>query len=158
MSEAASQRHQVVNRSRFWVGCLAAWTLAVLPATANAARTISFRDEGSLRFKSSSGSQLIDEGHASGTVPGWVKVRLTFNGNPSVYAQFAIYARGGSINGHATGTVSNPNNPNPSFRGSLTITGGSGRYTHAGGNGELFGVFHRRNFGLTVQAIGKLRY
>jgi hypothetical protein len=47
---------------------------------------------------------------------------------------------------------------NPSFRGSLTITGGSGRYAHAGGSGELFGVFYRRSFALTVQAIGKLRY
>jgi hypothetical protein len=54
--------------------------------------------------------------------------------------------------------VSNPNSTNPSFRGSLTITGGSGRYAHAGGSGELFGVFHRQSFALTVQAIGKLRY
>jgi hypothetical protein len=142
----------------FRAGCLAAWTLAVLPATANAARTISVRDEGSLGFKSSSGSQIIDEGRAKGTLPGWVKVRLTYNGNPTVYAQFTIYTKGGSINGHATGRVSNPNSMNPSFRGLLTITGGSGRYAHAGGSGELFGVFYRRSFALTVQAIGKLRY
>jgi hypothetical protein len=75
-----------------------------------------------------------------------------------VYAQFTIYTNGGSINGHATGRVSNPNSTNPSFRGSLTITGGRGRYAHAGGSGELFGVFSRRSFALTVQAIGKLRY
>jgi hypothetical protein len=115
-------------------------------------------DEGSLGFKSSSGSRIVDEGHAKGTLPGWVKVRLTYNGNPTVYARFTIYTRGGSVNGHATGTVSNPNSTNPSFRGSLTITGGSGRYAHAGGSGELFGVFHRQSFALTVQAIGKLRY
>jgi hypothetical protein len=119
---------------------------------------MSVRDEGSLGFKSSSGSQLIDEGHVKGTLPGWVRVRLTYNGSPTVYAQFTIYAKGGSVSGHATGRVSNPNSTNPSFRGSLTITGGSGRYSHVGGSGELFGVFYRRSFALTVQATGKLRY
>jgi hypothetical protein len=146
------------RRSLLWAGCLAAWTLAALPIPASAARTIGVRDEGSLAFKSSSGSQLIDEGPAKGTLPAWVKVRLTFNGNPTVYAQFTIYTKGGSLNGHATGSVSNPSSPNPSFRGSLTVTGGSGRFAHARGSGELFGVFHRRTFALTVQAIGKLRY
>ena len=146
------------RRHPFWAGGVAACTLAVLPAVANAARTISVRDEGSLAFKGSSGSQLVDEGHAKGTLPGWVKVRLTYNGNPTVYAQFTIYTNGGSINGHATGRVGNPNSANPSFRGSLTITGGSRRYAHAGGSGELFGVVYRRSLGLTVQAICKLRY
>jgi hypothetical protein len=146
------------RRHPFWAGGVAACTLAVLPGAANAARTMSVRDEGSLAFKGSSGSQLVDEGHAKGTLPGWVKVRLTYNGNPTVYAQFTIYTNGGSINGRATGRVGNPSSANPSFRGSLTITGGSGRYAHAGGSGELFGVVYRRSLALTVQAIAKLRY
>jgi hypothetical protein len=40
----------------------------------------------------------------------------------------------------------------------MTITGGSGRYAHAHGGGELFGVYYRRSYALTVQAIGKLPY
>src|SRR6202035_4518611 len=115
------------RRHPFWAGGVAACTLAVLPGAANAARTMSVRDEGSLAFKGSSGSQLVDEGHAKGTLPGWVKVRLTYNGNPTVYARFTIYTNGGSINGRATGRVGNPSSANPSFRGSLTVTGGSGR-------------------------------
>jgi hypothetical protein len=128
------------------------------PPRASAARTLAVRDEGYLGFKSSSGSELIDEGHAKGTLPGWVKARFTYNGSPTVYAQFTISTRDGSIKGRATGRLSNPNSTGPSFRGSLTISGGSGRYAHATGSGELFGVFYRRSYALTVQAIGKLRY
>jgi hypothetical protein len=141
-----------------WTIGVAACSLAVGAAGASAARTVNVRDEGRLHFAKSSGSQLIDEGHASGTMPGWVKVRFTYNGNPTVFARFTIYAKDGSINGHASGRLSNPTSPSPSFRGSLSITGGSGRYTHASGSGELFGVFYRRSYGLTVQAISTLRY
>lgn len=135
----------------------AAWADAASP-TARAARTLHVRDEGHLRFISSSGSQLIDEGAATGTIPGNVRVRFTYNGNPEVFAQFTIHGRNGSISGHAHGRLSNPTSTSPSFRGSLTITGGSSRYAHAGGSGELFGVFNRRSYGLIVQAIATLRY
>ena len=123
-----------------------------------AARTLHVRDEGHLRFLSSSGSQLIDEGPASGTIPGNVRVRFTYNGNPEVFAQFTIRGHHGSIMGHAHGRLSNPTSTSPSLRGSLSITGGSGRYAHAGGGGELFGVFNRRSYGLIVQTIATLRY
>jgi hypothetical protein len=133
-------------------------TLLALAAPAAAARTINVRDEGYLPYRSSSGSQLIDEGNAHGTLPGCVKVRFTYNGNPTVYAQFTIHAKDGSVSGHATGKLNNPNSPSPSFRGTLTITAGSGRYSHPSGSGELFGVFYRRSYALNVQAISKLRY
>jgi hypothetical protein len=126
--------------------------------SASAARSLSVRDEGYLGFRSSSGSELIDEGHAKGTLPGWVKVRFTYNGSPAVYAQFTISTHDGLIKGHATGRLNNPNSTGPSFRGSLSITSGTGRYARVTGNGELFGVFYRRSYALTVQAIGNLRY
>jgi hypothetical protein len=136
--------------------------LALLAVTmtgqALAAHVLKVRDEGHLRFISSSGSQLIDEGAATGTMPGNVRVRFTYNGNPEVFAQFTIHGRYGSISGHAHGRLSNPTSTTPSFRGSLSITGGSSRYAHASGSGELFGVFNRRSYGLIVQTIATLRY
>lgn len=150
-----SERHGIALGG--WAVGLAACAVA-LAASAAWGRTMSVRDEGSLRFKSSSGSQLIDEGHANGTLPGWVKVSFTYDGNPTVYARFTIYARGGTINGHATGRLSNATSSSPSFRGSLSITGGGGRFARASGSGQLFGVFYRRSYGLTVQAISGLRY
>jgi hypothetical protein len=127
-------------------------------ARAHAARAIGIRDEGQLRFISSSGSQLFDEGSASGSMPGKVRVRFIYNGDPEVTAQFTIDSRYGSISGHAQGRLSNPTSTDPSFRGSLAITAGSGRYAHAYGSGELFGVFYRRNYNLSVQAIATLHY
>lgn len=127
-------------------------------ATAQSARVLDVRDEGHLRFLKSSGSVIFDEGPATGTLPGKVRVRFTYNGEPTVTAQFTITGANGSISARASGKLSSPTTPNPSFRGSMKITGGSGRYAHVHGSGELFGVFSRRNYGLTVQAIGKLPY
>jgi hypothetical protein len=135
-------------------------TLAASPGgpTAQASRVLRVRDEGRLRFISSSGSLLIDEGRASGTLPGRVRLHFTYTGSPTVSAQFTVYGSGWSIRAQGQGRLSNPTSPRPSFRGALQIVGGSGRFAHAHGTGELFGVFDRRNYGVTVQAIGKLSY
>ncbi|HTC58556.1 MAG TPA: hypothetical protein VK691_00375 [Solirubrobacteraceae bacterium] len=136
----------------------AALSLATQPAAALAAHTTSVRDEGSLHFLSDEATLIVDEGSLSGTLPGSGRVYFTYNGSPNVTARFTIHAAGGNVYGAAKCRLNNPNNPTPSFRGALTIVGGSGRYAHARGSGELFGVFHRRGYGLVVQAIGKLSY
>jgi hypothetical protein len=138
-------------------GAAFSWGASAAPA-ARMAGVLNVRDEGRLHLVSSSGSRLIDEGPVSGTIPGRVRVRFAFNGGSTVSAQFTIYSHYGSISGQGQAKVSNPASPTPSFRGALSITGGSGRYARAHGSGELFGVFYRRTFALTVQAIGKLRY
>jgi hypothetical protein len=128
------------------------------PASAQATRTLDVRDEAQLHFVKASGSDIIDEGHATGTFPGWVKVRFTYNGEPTVSAELTIYASAGTIRARGSGRLSSPVAANPSFRGHMRAAGGSGRYARVRGSGELFGVFHRRNGGLIVQAIGELSY
>jgi hypothetical protein len=135
--------------------CAAAWGERTV---ARSAHVLNVHDEGRLRFLKSSGSMLIDEGPATGTLRGKVQLHFTYNGSPMVSAQLTIFGAGWSLRARGQGTLSDPTSPTPSFRGSLTISGGSGRYAHAHGSGELFGVFNRRNYGLTVQAIGKLTY
>jgi hypothetical protein len=134
-----------------------ALSLGLQPAPA-AAHTTNVREEGSLRFASDEATQIVDEGALSGTLPGSGRVYFTYNGSPSVTARFTIHTSGGTIDGSAKCRLNNPNSPTPSFRGALVIVGGSGRYARARGSGELFGVFHRRGYGLVVQAIGKLSY
>jgi hypothetical protein len=128
------------------------------PVLAQAARVLNVHDEGRLRFLKSSGSVIIDEGPATGSFPGKVHVRFTYNGEPTVSAQFTITGTHGTISARASGKLSSPASPSPSFRGTMIITGGSGRYSRVRGRGEMFGVFDRRSYGLTVQAIGKLSY
>jgi hypothetical protein len=135
----------------------AALSLGLQPAVA-ATRTTNVREEGSLRFASDEATQIVDEGRMSGTLPGSGRVYFSYNGSPNVSARFTIRTAGGTIDGTARCRLNNPNSPTPSFRGALAIVGGSGRYAHARGRGELFGVFHRRGYGLIVQAIGKLSY
>jgi hypothetical protein len=126
---------------------------------ARADRVMSVKDEGKLHLLKSSGSLLIDEGPATGTIPGKVKVRFVYDGsNPTVTAKITIYGHSGTIEAHASAKLSNPASPNPSFKGTLTIDGGSGRYLHAHGAGRLYGVFYRRSYGMLVQTEGNLRY
>jgi hypothetical protein len=134
-----------------------AWARSRGP-TADAARVLSVRDEGRLHYVRSSGEQIIDEGHATGSFAGWVKVRFLYNGEPTVGARFTIYGSGGSVSARGTARLSSPTSSSPSFHGSMTITGGSGRYAHVRGSGTLYGVYYRRSYALTVQAIGKLPY
>ncbi len=137
-------------------------TLAVgalaLAAAAQAAGVLNVRDEGRLRFVHASGSTILDEGRVSGTFPGSARVRFVYDGEPDVSAVFTIAGHGGSVSARGTGRLNSPTSPSPSFRGHMTITGGTGRYAHIHGGGELFGVYYRRSYGLTVQAVGKLPY
>jgi hypothetical protein len=144
----------------------AATTIAVLAVGAEAATTldatvagrVTVKDESYVRLVKSSGSVLIDEGSAHGTIPGKVKVRFVYNGNPTVSAQITIYGHMGSIQARGSARLSSPTSSSPSFKGTLTISGGSGRYLHAHGGGTLYGVFYRRSYAITVQTEGALQY
>lgn len=119
------------------------------------ARTVSATDSGRLRFLRNSGSFLIEEGTATGTLPGTMKARCEIGAR--VRASFTIYTRYGSIRGSGT-AVPRTAGIYETFAGSLTATGGTGRYAHAHGHAGLYGVFNRRTYALTLQTTGRLSY
>ncbi len=126
------------------------------PPTANAAHVLNVKDEGHLHSVRSSGAELLEEGPVSGTIPG--KVKVSFDIGATISAKFTIYANGGgSISGSGGGTL-HSTSVYSSFGGALKVTGGSGRYAHAHGTGNLFGAINRKTYALTVQAVGKLYY
>jgi hypothetical protein len=126
------------------------------PPTANAAHVLNVKDEGHLHSVRTSGAELLEEGQISGTIPG--KLKVTFDIGATVTAKFTIYPNGGgSIDGSGGGTL-HSTSVYSSFGGSLKVTGGSGRYAHAHGAGNLFGAINRKTYALTVQAVGKLYY
>lgn len=125
---------------------------------AHSSHTLNVHDEGHLRYVKSAGSVIIDEGRATGSFPGTVKVRFSYDGEPTVNARFTISGAGGSISARGRARLNSLTSLTPSFAGTMTITAGTGRYAHIHGGGGLYGVYSRRSYGLTVQAIGKLPY
>lgn len=125
---------------------------------ARAAHVADVKDEGHLHSVRSAGAELVEEGQVGGTIPG--KVRVSFIIGATVSAKFTIYANGGgSISGHGGGSL-HSTNLYSTFGGSLTVTGGSGRYAHAHGSGRLSGSINRKSssYPMTVQAQGTLYY
>jgi hypothetical protein len=123
---------------------------------AHVARTLNATDEAHLRYIHSSGSELIETGTATGTLPGSMNARVSIGA--SISGAFTITVRGGgSIKGHGSGIPSG-SGTYESFRGSLTVTGGTGRYAHAHGYAKLYGTFDRKTYALVVQTTGRLSY
>jgi hypothetical protein len=125
---------------------------SALPAT----RTLNAADTAHLRYVRGSGSLLLEEGAATGSLPGKMLVRCEVG--PTVSASFTIFVRGGgTIDGRGTAKTHGASRYE-SFGGSLTVTSGTGRYAHAHGHAGLYGVFDRRTYALTVQTTGRLLY
>ena len=124
-------------------------------AHARAARTLKATDTAHLRYVSASGSRLLEEGAAGGTLPG--KMRASVSVGATISGSFTIYAKGGTITGHGQATPRG-SGVYESFSGTVTVTGGSGRYVHARGHTGLYGTFDRDNYALVIQTTGTLSY
>ncbi len=122
---------------------------------ASAARTLKATDTAHLHYISASGSLLYEEGGASGTLPG--SMRVHFDVGATFTGSFTIYTRAGTITGHGTATP-HGSGVYESFAGSLVVTSGSGHYAHAHGRAGLYGTFNRHTYGLVVQTTGTLLY
>lgn len=119
------------------------------------ARTLKATDTAHLHLVKSPGSLILEEGSASGTLPGTVKANC--NVGATIIVSFTIDTHAGSISGHGSGKL-NTSGAEPSFGGSMTVTDGTGRYTHARGHGGFYGVLKRKNDALTIQTTGTLSY
>lgn len=117
--------------------------------------TVRVDDSARLSRRKAYGSVLIEEGHASGTLPGRTWVRLTVGSK--VRASFTIHTRGGSIAGTGVATPKSSGRW-VSFGGTLSVSHGSGRYRHAHGKGSLYGVIDRHTHKVTVKTAGILHY
>lgn len=122
---------------------------------ASASRTTAATDTAHLHLTSSPGSLLLEEGWASGTLPGNVKAR--FDVGPTVTATFVIYTKAGAIKGRGGGKLRSAG-LYATFGGWLTISGGTGRYAHARGSGGLYGAINRHTDALTVQTTGTISF
>jgi hypothetical protein len=122
---------------------------------AHTARVLKATDTAKLRYVSAAGASLREEGPATGTLPG--KMRVSMDVGTTFSGTFTIYLKGGTITGHGTAT---PHGVGvvESFAGTLAVTKGTGRYSHAGGRAGLYGTFNRNSYALTIQTTGNLSY
>ena len=70
-----------------------------------------------------------------------------FNVGATVYASFSISTHYGSISGSGSGELGGTGIW-ASFAGTMTVTHGTGRYSHAHGHGGFYGVIDRRQLRL----------
>jgi len=125
-------------------------------ARAHAAYRISGASTAYLHRVRNAGAEIIEEGTVYGALSGKAKARLDLG--VTVSGSFTIYlAHGGAIYGHGSGALRNAG-VYQAFSGSLSITGGSGRYTHAHGHGGFSGKINRRTYAVTLSTSGTLYY
>lgn len=131
-------------------------TLGVLSCpSAGVARSLLASDRATLHYVSSTVSVFYEIGRAAGTLPGRMRVHMRLGSKFS--GDYVIEAEGGTIHGsgsatpHGSGTYE-------SFAGTITVTGGTGRYRGAYGHARVYGTFDRVNNQLKVQTSGTLHY
>jgi hypothetical protein len=126
---------------------------------ARAAKAMSVRDRSELHLVRADGETLIEEGSATGTLPGTVKIRLYINAaGGTARASFTLYLRDGTLSGQSSGRANGGHGGWESFNGTMRLTRGTRRYAHASGSGNMYGAIFRRTDKLIVQEYGRLRY
>jgi hypothetical protein len=163
MAKARAHRRVIAGASLALVICAATLVLdthtaspaTAIRLTARAARTLNVSDQAQLHSARHSGSDLLEEGQAMGSLPG--RVRANFNLGATVYASFTISTPYGSISGSGSSKLRGTGVWD-SFGGTVTVTHGTGRYAHAHGHAGLYGVINRRTYASRVQTTGALDY
>jgi len=135
--------------------CTAPMALGQPHPIGRAAKSISVKDTGHLHHIRSGGEAITEEGQAAGTIPGRVLARLVVG--PEVEVTFTIFTHAGTISGKGSG-IPKGRSEEPGFSGTMTLTGGTGRYRHIHGRGQFFGTLNRNTYKMVVQTAGTLSY
>ena len=140
--------------------CLFAATAAPGAIAAHAARTFTINDTAHLHRTSGRGitiNQVLNEqGTATGTIAGTIYIHLRVVSPNRVTAEVNIYPRGSSITGSASASF-RAAGALASFKGTINIIRGTGRYSHAHGSGLSFsGAIRRVNDAVTVHVSGRM--
>jgi hypothetical protein len=134
----------------------AAASARVAAPQARSAGTVSLHETGNLRLTSKKGFTLNEQGSATGTFSGTIHVRLTIVSSDRVKAEVSISRSGGSISGEATASY-RKHGGSASFSGSLSVSGGTGSYSHAHGSGLSFGgTIQNSNDAIAVHLSGPI--
>lgn len=150
----AGRRRRTTHRAA--AGAALLTTLGALGwPQSGAARSLRATDRATLHYVSSTVNVFYETGRATGTLPGLMRVHMRLGSKFS--GDYVIEARGGTIRGrgaatpHGSGTYE-------SFAGTITVTGGTGRFVHAHGQAHVYGTFDRLDNRLKLHTTGTLHY
>ena len=128
---------------------------AALHQQAHAARSLNGTATAHLHLVKANGSQLSEEGPVTGALPG--SMRAVLNTGNTFIGSFTIHTHGNVIEGRGRATPHGLGRYQ-SFSGTITIIGGTGRYSHAHGRAGLYGTIDRRTYALVIQTTGRFSY
>ncbi|MHB1858867.1 MAG: hypothetical protein ACYCUM_01950 [Solirubrobacteraceae bacterium] len=118
-------------------------------------RSLHATDRATLRYVSSTVNVFYETGRATGTLPGWMRVHMRLGAKFT--GEYAIETRGGTIRGKGS-AIPHGSGAYESFAGTITVSGGTGRFRHAHGRARVYGTFDRVDNQLKVQTTGTLHY
>lgn len=123
---------------------------------AQAATALTFDIHARLHLVRKAGHVLNEQGSFTGTQSGTIAVRFASVNVVSGSATFAAYsAQGGSVNGRAN--IKGHVGATVYFTGTVTITGGTGRWAHASGrNLRFIGTVDPNNFHASAHIEGTI--
>jgi hypothetical protein len=165
-----SSRSRAAARLRAPIAALAILVLAFAAAvgtgaagaagpSAKAAGSLNLSDSANLSLNNHKGVELKESGTAKGNLPGKIYIQLRLASAHSVTAKIQVYPSRGSVAASASATYRVVTSSSASFAGTLTITGGSGRYSKAKGSRLSFsGTVHRPSDSVSVHVSGKMSY
>ncbi len=138
----------------------AAFVCMAVPAfarpIAKASGVVNLSETGNLRLTSHHGFTLNEKGTAAGTIHGTIYIHLNVVSTNRVTAEVNIYPSGSSITGTAAASY-RPSGAVATFKGTMNVVRGTGRYSHARGSDLSFtGTVQRSNDAVTVQVHGRM--
>lgn len=149
------RRYARCTAALFAVLAIGVGTATATPSSAGA-RTVKATENASLRLESKSGSMFRHRGRVSGTVsgPAYSRIRLT---GLTLDGTVTVKSKHGKLHIRIKGKARS-GGLRAKFEGTARMSGGTGRYRKAKGNGRFEGIINRSTWAATIRAIGSLTY
>ncbi len=129
-------------------------TSAVATTPATATTTVRATENASLRLVKKTGMLFTHRGTVTGTVSGPARSTIRLKGL-SISGTVTVVSRHGELRIRISGKARSGGSK-PRFEGTARMSGGTGRYRKATGNGRFNGVIDRSNWATTIRAVGSL--
>lgn len=129
--------------------------LAHAAGEAKVAGVQSLREHGSLRITKNNGSSIEARGRVSGTLSGALSLRVIVKSAEKLGASLIGTSSAGALSGSGSATYGVAGS-GLSYRGTVSITHGTGKYSHASGGGiRIEGVMNRQQETITLNIDGQ---